>query len=69
MHDLGKRALLVDIEDIDFLRGLHFSWTNSSGISCSTLYRRLKEEGISHETRCSDFCQSLRSGIFACRVF
>ena len=54
---IGHPRALVDIEDIEFLRGLHFSWTNIAkvlGISRSTLYRRLEEEGISHETRYSD---------------
>ena len=35
---------------IEFLLGLHFSWTNIPkvlGIGHSTLYRRLEEEGIS----------------------
>ena len=54
---IGRPRVLVDIEDIEFLQGLHFSWTNITkvlGISRSTLYRRIKEEGISHETRYSD---------------
>lgn len=39
----------MDIEDIEFLRGLGFSWTRIAqviGISRSTLYRRLEEEGV-----------------------
>jgi len=39
----------VSIEEIEYLRELHFSWTKIAeliGISRSTLYRRLEEEGI-----------------------
>lgn len=39
----------VSIEEIEYLRGLRFTWTKIAillGISRSTLYRRLEEEGI-----------------------
>ena len=52
-----RPRVLVDTEDIEFFRGIHFSWTNIAkvlGISRSTLYRRLEEERILHETRYSD---------------
>ena len=54
---IGRSRVQVDIEDIEFLWGLHFSWTNIAkvlGISRSTLHRRLQQEGISYETRYSD---------------
>jgi len=57
----GRPRIEVDVEDIEFLQGLRFSWTNVAkvlGISRSTLYRRLEEEGISRETRYSDMSDS-----------
>ncbi len=45
--------LEVSIEEIEYLRELHFSWTKISeliGISRSTLYRRLEEEGINRSS-------------------
>ncbi len=45
----GRPALDVSVEDIEYLRGMRFSWTKIAeilGISRSTLYRRLEEEGI-----------------------
>ena len=45
----GRPQIIVSIEDIEYLRGLHFRWTKIAsilGISRSTLYRRLEEEGI-----------------------
>ena len=41
------------MEDVEFLRGLKFSWTKIAsiiGVSQSTLYRRLQDEGISLQT-------------------
>ena len=46
---LGRPQIIVSIEYIEYLRGLHFRWTKIAsilGISRSTLYRRLEEEGI-----------------------
>jgi len=48
----GRPRREVDIEDIEFLRGLRFSWTKISrilSISRSTLYRRLEEHHLSRE--------------------
>ena len=39
----------VDIDEVEYLRSLRFSWTKIAGIleiSRSTLYRRLESEGI-----------------------
>lgn len=53
----GRPRITVAIEDIEFLRGLRFSWTRIAEIlqiSRSTLYRRLEEEGLSRESTFSD---------------
>ena len=45
----GRPLLEVSIEEVECLRSLHFSWTKIAeimGISRSTLYRRLDQEGI-----------------------
>ncbi len=45
---VGRPATSVDIEDIEFLRNMRFSYTKIAeilGISRSTLYRRIEEEG------------------------
>ena len=47
----------VDIEDIEFLRNLKFKWgaiADILGVSCSTIYRRLQELGISRSITFSD---------------
>ena len=58
LHDGFKCPKVnVDIEDIEFLRGLQFSHTNIAkmlGISCSILYQRLGEDGMSHYLKYSD---------------
>ena len=49
----GRPAIDVDITDVEYLRNLRFTWTKIAdilGISRSTLYRRLDEEGISQHT-------------------
>ena len=49
----GRPRVSLDIEDVELLRQLRFTWTRISeilGVSHSTLYRRLEEEGISQET-------------------
>ena len=46
---IGRPPIDVNIEDIAFLRGLRFSWQRIAqilGISRSTLYRRINEEGL-----------------------
>lgn len=49
----GRPAIDVDIADVEYLRNFRFTWSKIAdilGISRSTLYRRLDEEGISHHT-------------------
>ena len=49
----GRPAIDVDMNEVEYLRSLRFTWTkiaNILGISRSTLYRRLDEEGISQHT-------------------
>lgn len=53
----GRPKVNVDIEDIEFLLSLRFSYTKIAtllGISRSTLYRRLEEEGLSRYSKYSD---------------
>ncbi len=58
----GRPPLEVSVDDIEYLRGLRFTWTKIAeilGISRSTLYRRLEQEGIDHHelhyTNISDY--------------
>ena len=49
---IGRLRVDVEIEDIEYLRQLRFSWTCIAkilNISRSTLYRRLDEEGLSRQ--------------------
>ena len=49
---IGRPRVDVEIEDIEYLRQLRFSWTCIAkilNISRSTLYRRLDEEGLSRQ--------------------
>ena len=53
----GRPRIMVDLEDIEFLSGLRFSYVDIAkilGVSRSTLYRRLEEEGISQHSKYSD---------------
>ena len=53
----GHPRIGVDLEDIEFLSGLRFSYTDIAkilGVSHSTLYRRLEEEGITQYSKYSD---------------
>ena len=53
----GRPRVNVDIEDIEFLRGLRFPYTEIAGIlgiSRATLYRRLDEEGIDRDSKYTD---------------
>ena len=57
----GRSQLLVSIDDIEYLRGLHFTWTKIAsilGISRSTLYRRLEEAGIELSSTYSELSDS-----------
>jgi len=51
----------VSIDDIEYLRGLRFSWTKIAklmGISRSTLYRRLDEYGVQQDVRYTSITDS-----------
>jgi hypothetical protein len=57
----GRPRISVDIEDIEFLSQLRFSYTEIARIlqiSRSTLYRRLENEGISRFSKYSDITDS-----------
>ena len=48
----GRPSIKVDIDEVEYLRSLRFSWTKIAsllGISRSTLYRRLESEGLSQD--------------------
>ena len=50
---VGRSKIEIDIQDIEFLRNLRFTWTKIAELlrlSRSTLYRRLKEGGLSSAT-------------------
>ena len=45
------------MEDVEFLRRFHFTWTqiaNVLGVSRSTLYRRIEQEGLNWDTTFAD---------------
>ena len=49
----GRPRVILDIEDVELLRQLRFTWSKISeilGVSRAALYRRLEEEGVSRET-------------------
>ncbi len=49
---MGRPRCELDVEDIEFLRTLMFSYTKIAdilGVSRSTLYRKMKEEGVSFD--------------------
>ena len=55
MYDspVGRPTMQIDMEDIEFLRNLRFSWTKIAEflkVSRSTLYRRLEEGGFNRMT-------------------
>ena len=57
----GRPLVEVSIDEIEYLRGLQFTWTRIAqilGISRSTLYRRLQEEGVEHMCTYSDISNS-----------
>ena len=54
---IGRPTIEIDIQDIEFLRGLRFPFCKIAvilGISRSTLYRRLEEEGLSQDLTYTD---------------
>lgn len=62
----GRPLVEVSIDEIEYLRGLQFTWTRIAqilGISRSTLYRRLQEEGVEHMCTYSDISNSELDGI------
>lgn len=53
----GRPRIAVDIEEVEFLRSLRFRWNQVAsilGVSRSTLYRRMREEGIREDLQFSD---------------
>ena len=57
----GRPLIPVDLEDIEYLRGLRLPWVKIAqylGISRSTLYRRLEEEGLSQDAKYTDIADS-----------
>ena len=49
-RSVGRPAALVDIQDIEFRRNLKFSYTDVAkilGVSRSTIYRKIEDEGVS----------------------
>ena len=45
------------MEDVEFLHRFHFTWTQKAkvlGVSQSTLYRRIEQEGLNWDTTFAD---------------
>lgn len=48
----GRPSAVLNIEDVELLRRLHFTWCRIAeilGVSRSTLYRKIEEEGLSRD--------------------
>ena len=57
----GRPLIPVDLEDIEYLCGLRLPWVKIAqylGISRSTLYKRLEEEGLSEDAKYTDIADS-----------
>ncbi|XP_019862005.1 PREDICTED: uncharacterized protein LOC109590546 [Amphimedon queenslandica] len=57
MANSGRKRLEIDIDDVEFLRSLRFTWEKIASILCvsrSTLYRRLQEVGLATAITYSD---------------
>ena len=54
----GRPQIDVDFEDIELLRQLHFNWIRISEIRRSTVYQRLREEGVMEHLTYSDISDS-----------
>ena len=53
----GRPSAILNLEDVELLRRLHFTWCRIAeilGVSRSTLYRKIEEEGLSQDLTYTD---------------